>query len=103
MASIDRASQGKLVVEEVRSVGGHYVRALREWREMFLKKWETDIKPALLARNVCMRKVDMDVFRRKWEYYFSYCEAGFATKTLGDVSIIVGRGGAMKLIEDISM
>ncbi|KAJ2717621.1 hypothetical protein GGI07_005955, partial [Coemansia sp. Benny D115] len=24
-----------------------------------------------------------DVFRRKWEYYFAYCEGAFATRTLG--------------------
>jgi cyclopropane-fatty-acyl-phospholipid synthase len=103
IASVDRASKGKLVVEDVKSVSGHYARALREWREMFLRRWEDDIKPALKGRKPDMTVVDMDIFRRKWEYYFSYCEAGFATKTLGDVSITVGREGAMELIEDIPM
>ncbi len=32
-------------------------------------------------------------------YYFEYCTAGFATKTLGDVIITAGRGGAMELME----
>lgn len=35
------------------------------------------------------------------QYYFTYCEAGFVTKTLGDVIITVGREGAMELMEDI--
>lgn len=103
VASVGRASKGRLVVEDIKSVSGHYARALREWRERFLESWEKVIKPALKERKPGMTDVDMDVFRRKWEYYFSYCEAGFATKTLGDVSITVGREGAMELIDDIPM
>lgn len=37
------------------------------------------------------------------QYYFAYCEAGFATKTLGDVIITVGREGAMELMESIPL
>jgi cyclopropane-fatty-acyl-phospholipid synthase len=103
VASIDKASKGRLVVEDVRSVSGHYVRALREWRENFLENWDNVIKPALKQRKPSMTDMDMDVFRRKWDYYFSYCRAGFATKTLGDVSITVGREGTMDLIDDIPM
>ena len=50
-----------------------------------------------------MTDADMDVFRRKFVYYFGYSEAGFATKTMGDVSITVGREGAVELIGDIPM
>jgi cyclopropane-fatty-acyl-phospholipid synthase len=35
------------------------------------------------------------------QYYFAYCEAGFTTKTLGDVIITVGREGTMELMEGI--
>jgi len=35
------------------------------------------------------------------QYYFSYCEAAFVTKTLGDVIITVGREGSMELMEGI--
>jgi hypothetical protein len=38
-----------------------------------------------------------------YQYYFCYCEAGFATKTLGDVIITVGREGAMELMEGIPL
>ena len=67
-----------------------------------------------------MTEADAELFRRKWEvsgntsmkptrtrdpdsrqYYFTYSEAGFATKTLGDVIITVGREGAMEMLEDI--
>lgn len=50
-----------------------------------------------------MDHASVDVFRRKWEYYFTYCEAGFATKTLGDVIVTVGREGAMELCEDVPL
>jgi cyclopropane-fatty-acyl-phospholipid synthase len=50
-----------------------------------------------------MTKSDVIVFKRKWEYYFTYCEAGFATKTLGDVIITVGREGAVEMIEDVPL
>lgn len=37
------------------------------------------------------------------QYYFTYCEAGFNTKTLGDVILTVGREGAMEMLEDIPL
>lgn len=37
------------------------------------------------------------------QYYFTYCEAGFVTKTLGDVIITVGREGAIELMEGIPL
>jgi cyclopropane-fatty-acyl-phospholipid synthase len=101
VSSIDRASKGRLVVESITSVSGHYVRALREWREKFLAISDSDLANAL--KGTISHSVDIGLFRRKWEYYFCYCEAGFATKTLGDVSITVGREGATELIDDIPM
>lgn len=50
-----------------------------------------------------MSEEDVQVFRRKWEYYFEYCEAGFATKTLGDVILTVGREGAGEMMEDVPL
>lgn len=103
VGSIEKASKGRLVVEDIKSVGGHYVAALRLWREKFLENWERVIIPALREKKPGMTDVDMEVFRRKFEYYFSYSEAGFATKTLGVVSITVGREGAVELIEGLPM
>lgn len=50
-----------------------------------------------------MTKVDVETFRRKWEYYFTYCEAGFATKTLGDHIFTVSREGAVEVVEDVPL
>ncbi|KAK4031746.1 Tuberculostearic acid methyltransferase UfaA1 [Parachaetomium inaequale] len=84
---ITAESGGTLIVEKVENIGGHYARALRLWRERFLANFEDKIRPALMTEHPGMREEEVEVFRRKWEYYFSYSEAGFLTKTLGDVII----------------
>ena len=50
-----------------------------------------------------MSDEDVETFKRKWEYYFAYCEAGFATKTLGDVILTIGREGAVEMMEDVPL
>jgi len=50
-----------------------------------------------------MTEADVELFKRKWEYYFTYCEAGFATKTLGDVIITFGREGAIQMMDDVPL
>jgi cyclopropane-fatty-acyl-phospholipid synthase len=103
--SITNGSSGALVVDNVENIGPHYAKALRLWREEFLEKWESDIKGQLVAEkmNVGMDAEDAEVFKRKWDYYFRYSEAGFATKTLGDVIITVGREGALQMMEEVPL
>jgi len=100
VGSIDRGSQGRLIVEEIKSVGVHYSKALRCWNESFQARFKDSVMPALRKSHPKMTKADMDVFRRKWEYYFCYCEAGFNMKALGDVAITVGRENCVELLED---
>lgn len=33
----------------------------------------------------------MEAFRRKWYYYFVYCEAGFRLRLLGDYVLVAAR------------
>ena len=103
VASIDRASKGRLVVDDITSVSGHYIKALRLWRKKFLDSWEDVIVPALREKMPGMTNKDMEVFKRKFVYYFCYSEAGFSAKTLGNVSIAVGREGTRELIDDVPM
>ncbi|KAH8651028.1 cyclopropane-fatty-acyl-phospholipid synthase [Xylariales sp. PMI_506] len=113
---ITTESKGTLIVERVENIGGHYAKTLRLWKEKFLANFDDKIRPALKREHPSMSEQEIDVFRRKWElhaqeippehlqppnYYFTYCEAGFVTKTLGDVIITVGREGALELMEDI--
>lgn len=66
-----------------------------------MENFEARIKPALLREHGGMREGDVEVFRRKWEYYFTYCEAAFRTCTLGDVIVTVKREGAVEMAEDV--
>ena len=38
-----------------------------------------------------------DVFIRKWDYYFCYCEAAFATRTLNNLHLVLSRPGNKSL------
>jgi cyclopropane-fatty-acyl-phospholipid synthase len=101
--SICEGSNGTLVVDDIENIGPHYAKTLRLWRENFHRNFEETIKPALCQEHQDMTEADVETFRRKWEYYFMYNEAGFATNTLGDVIITVTREGAIEMIEDISL
>ncbi|KXH60143.1 cyclopropane-fatty-acyl-phospholipid synthase [Colletotrichum salicis] len=100
---ITKESKGTLIVEKVENIGGHYSKTLRLWKEDFLRNFDSKIRPALKREHDDMTEEEIDVFRRKWEYYFTYCEAGFRTKTLGDVIMTVGREGALELMEGIPL
>ncbi|KAL8832299.1 MAG: hypothetical protein Q9191_000353 [Dirinaria sp. TL-2023a] len=104
--SIERGSGGTLVPDAILNIGGHYAKTLRLWRQRFESNFDSRIRPALLEEHESMTKKDVELFRRKWQvckYYFTYCEAGFRSKTLGDVIITVGREGATEMLEDIPL
>ncbi|KAK3716151.1 hypothetical protein LTR37_006596 [Vermiconidia calcicola] len=106
--SSSKSSPPRLIPESVENIGPHYAKTLRLWRQAFMQNFNTKIRPALLEEHgqevgQRMSEEDVELFRRKWEYYFSYCEAGFATKTLGDVILTVGREGAVGMMEDVPL
>ncbi|KXL49264.1 hypothetical protein M433DRAFT_62394 [Acidomyces richmondensis BFW] len=105
--SSTKTSPPRLIPESVENIGPHYAKALRLWRENFMRNFAGRIRPALMSSSSSkgggMSEEDVQVFRRKWEYYFEYCEAGFATKTLGDVILTVGREGAREMMEDVPL
>lgn len=51
--------------------GMSYARTLQAWRDAFLKNWDAIEKLGYSNR-----------FRRMWEYYLCYCEAGFRRQTI---------------------
>ncbi|WP_445942342.1 class I SAM-dependent methyltransferase [Pseudonocardia sp. T1-2H] len=55
-----------LRIVERRTLGPDYARTLHHWRERFLARWE----------DVAGLGFD-ETFRRMWEFYLGYCEAGF--------------------------
>ena len=54
-------------------IGQHYAPTLRLWRERFLDRWDE-------VRGLGFD----DTFRRTWEFYLAYCEAGFRSGAIGD-------------------
>ena len=55
----------RLVVTARRDLGPHYARTLGLWRERFLGSWSR------------LEGSFDETFRRMWEFYLAYCEAGF--------------------------
>ncbi|KAI9651464.1 MAG: hypothetical protein M1829_002805 [Trizodia sp. TS-e1964] len=103
ISAIQSGSKGTLIVDQLENIGGHYSKALRLWNQKFLENFDSRIKPALLLEHPNMTQADIKMFRRKWEYYFTYCEAGFASKTLGDVIITTGRERAVEMLEEVPL
>jgi cyclopropane-fatty-acyl-phospholipid synthase len=68
------------IVEHLEDIGIHYARTLREWR-------------LRLERNLDrVAELGFDrTFQRKWLYYLSFCEAAFATRSLGDLQLVLTR------------
>jgi cyclopropane-fatty-acyl-phospholipid synthase len=64
-------STNGLTVNSYISYADHYAETLAIWREEFNKKWD-------LIKN---QGFDL-TFKRMWEFYLSYCEAGFKSKNI---------------------
>ena len=74
LQSIDEtlAAHTALRVTQRRELGAHYARTLHLWRERFNEQWPR------------IHQLGFDeTFRRMWEFYLAYCEAGFRTGYLG--------------------
>ena len=56
---------------KVNSYPDDYAKTLATWRENFLKVWS----------NIAPLGFD-ETFKRMWEFYLSYCEAGFKSKNI---------------------
>ncbi|NPU99673.1 MAG: DUF1365 family protein [Candidatus Omnitrophica bacterium] len=70
----------RLAVESTESIGLHYARTLRLWHDN------------LIAARDRVRALGFDDrFFRMWEYYFSYCEAGFSTRILDVQQMVLTR------------
>ena len=67
----------------------HYAETLRRWRVAFNENW-ADIRSLGFDEQ----------FRRLWEFYFCYCEGGFAEAVLGSVQLVFAKPfakGAIRL------
>ena len=70
--SINRyVSENGLTIKSYESYADHYSSTLAVWKNEFNKKWN-------LIKN---QGFDL-TFKRMWEFYLSYCEAGFKSKNI---------------------
>lgn len=76
--AMTRASDLRLVHLEDQTP--HYVRTLEAWRERFN------------ANAAAIRALGFpETFLKMWEYYFCYCEAGFAERNIGSAQLLFAR------------
>ena len=64
-------SENGLTIKSYDSYADHYSNTLALWRNEFNKKWD-------LIKNQGFDST----FKRMWEFYLSYCEAGFKSKNI---------------------
>ena len=63
--------QNGLQIDLINSYGQHYSDTLKIWRNEFMKKWDL------------ISKQGFDLtFKKMWDFYLSYCEAGFKSKNI---------------------
>ena len=60
-----------LVLKSYNSYGNHYSRTLSKWRKNFINSWD----------QISKQGFD-NSFKKIWDFYFSYCEAGFNSKNI---------------------
>ncbi|KAJ7103758.1 S-adenosyl-L-methionine-dependent methyltransferase [Mycena epipterygia] len=90
-------AQAGLNLETVENIGPHYPRTLREWSRRFQQNFDGHIKVGLKTRHPDLSDEEIEIFRRKWIYYFAYSEAGFALNNLSDSMVVVTREANMNL------
>lgn len=83
LEAIDQTLHAHTTLEVInrRSLGQHYARTLHEWRDTFNARWDT----------IKAQGFD-ETFRRMWEFYLAYCEAGFRTGYLDVYQLRMSRG-----------
>ena len=68
---VEHAKKTGLEFTPCNSYGVHYSNTLKIWREKFFKSWE----------HISKQGFD-NTFKRMWNFYLSYCEAGFRSKNI---------------------
>jgi cyclopropane-fatty-acyl-phospholipid synthase len=72
--------KSSLLVDQIENYGVHYAKTLNLWQKNLHTNKEKIMKLGMDDR-----------FMRTWQYYFSYCEAAFATRHLNLLHLVVTR------------
>lgn len=75
-----------LVLDELEELGPHYVRTLAAWRANLRANWAR-------ARELGISEEQLRLF----EFYFAYCEGGYAEGQLGNVQLRFARPEARRV------
>ena len=67
-----------LKIDKYHSYGSHYSSTLQRWRESFLNSWDSISKQGFNQS-----------FKKMWDFYFSYCDAGFKSKNIDLVQFLL--------------
>jgi len=67
----DHTEKSGLQLTGYNSYGIHYSNTLKKWRENFISSWS----------DISKQGFDQS-FKKIWDFYFSYCEAGFKSKNI---------------------
>ena len=70
------SKNNELNLEKINFYSDDYAKTLASWRNNFLHAWD----------NIAPLGFD-DYFKRMWEFYLSYCEAGFKSKNINLIQI----------------
>ncbi|MDB4745572.1 cyclopropane-fatty-acyl-phospholipid synthase family protein [Verrucomicrobia bacterium] len=93
LLSVGRVNQainrtGDLFLSDLRDMGSSYVRTLSLWQHRFN------------SNHDALHELGFDAgFIRKWNYYFSYCEAAFAMGNISVVQALYTRPNNLSLTE----
>ena len=72
------SNKSGLKIEEYNSYGSHYSSTLNKWRESFLNSWD----------DISRQGFNLS-FKKMWDFYFAYCDAGFKSKNIDLVQFSV--------------
>lgn len=82
------SESSRLWIESTQNYGIHYARTLNEWRQNFESNWEN------------VQKLGFDQkFRRLWNYYMVYCEAGYRSGVLGLHQMVLSKSSRRLQVE----
>ena len=65
------SNKSGLKIDGYHLYGSHYSNTLQKWRESFLNSWD----------SISRQGFNLN-FKKMWDFYFSYCDAGFKSKNI---------------------
>jgi len=69
-----------MIISDLENINHHYAKTLNLWKKAFNKNQNKIIKLGFDER-----------FIRMWNFYFSYCEGGFAERVINDFHILMSK------------